>query len=178
MGLYDDDNAAITSGDQNSEAFWWARCYSNAFDEALKSRQPEGAIKDFLPKLFEALDTALKTYPAHDQLKAAKEKATKIQGKIDPNASYASWKPDFAWGAGSGDSDKYLAWWVAFHHAKSAAAAGDWENAYEKAKYCSFRAGDIVEARFMGKWPADVQKFLTDTATECEVMFAEAKKHR
>lgn len=179
MGLYDDDDAAVTSGDQNHEGYWWAKYYSITLDEALKSRQPEGALKDFLNEYaVKYIDEALTKFPAHNDIKAWKEKAVKIQGKINPNAEYASFKPDFPWMGGPGGSGggNFGQWWVSYHLAKAAKAAGDWATAYEKAKYCSFRAEEINEARFKSKYSEDIQKFLADSAAESNELFAEAKK--
>ena len=38
MGLYDDDKAAATGGDQNDGDYWWAKAYSQTLENALKTR--------------------------------------------------------------------------------------------------------------------------------------------
>src|SRR5205823_1795835 len=63
MGLYDDDNATLTKGDVFNEDFFWAKAYSIALDGALKTRQPEGAIRALIERAIPQHDTVLKTYP-------------------------------------------------------------------------------------------------------------------
>ena len=45
MGLYDDDKANITSGDVCDVMYWQTKYAHQKLDAALKSRQPEAAIR-------------------------------------------------------------------------------------------------------------------------------------
>jgi len=180
MGLYDDDDAAITSGDQNNEDYWWSKYYSVVLDEALKSKQPEGAIRGFLKDYALVYhDKALAKYAQHNDVKAWKAKAEKINSKVDPNSS-GYFQPNFAWFGGPGGSGggNFGHWWVSYHWAKCAMAAGDWETAYEKAKYCSFRKDEVNDERFCGKYGDDIKAFLKSSAEDNEANFVEIKKHR
>jgi hypothetical protein len=85
MGLYDDDNAAVTTGDLAIRDYWRAKFNDMMLDQALKSKQAEGPIAYNLVSGVKLLDELLATYPNHEGLKKWKQKAVMIQGKIGPD---------------------------------------------------------------------------------------------
>ena len=173
MGLYDDDNAAVTSGDQNNKEYWNARAYAEALDFALKSRQPEGAIKDFIKEVIKAQDEALKTYPAHETLKKQKEKAENIQKKINANADWANWKQPWPW-----NDSGYFNGWVEYYWSKAALAAGDWSTVYEQTRSAGNHLGDYGAKRVYKGWPDDMKKWVDDAKNEVDALWEESRKHK
>jgi hypothetical protein len=173
MGLYDDDLAAVTSGDISNKEYWYAKYASQKVDNALKTRQPEGAIKDYLPEAIKAYDAALATYPNHEDLKKWKEKAVSIQGKINPNAEWARFKSDFHW-----DNGPFEHGWVEFNWAKLAAQNGEWDVVYEQARSAHNHLGEYGAQKDMRAWSDDVKKWVTDSDTEAQNIWEESRKHR
>lgn len=173
MGLYDDDNAAITSGDQNQKEYWYAKAHAEKLELALKTRQPEGAIKDFLPTAIAAYEEALKTYSGHEDLKKWKEKAIAIQSKVNANAEWARWKADFHWA-----EDVFMHGWVELNWARLAKTAGDWNTVYEQARSAGNHLGDYGAQKHMKGWPADIQKWITDGKAEADALWEESRSHR
>lgn len=176
MGLYDDDNAAVTSGNQNNEAYWYASAYSQALDLALKTRQPEGAISGWLrEKVIKAIDEALSAYPAHEDLKKWKARADQIKSKVNPDADYAEFKSDFPW-----RHDKYLDGWVALNWARCAHDAGDWNIVYEKSRRVTDLFGEYgcQKNDVLKTLPEDAKKLVLDGYAEGEKLWAESKSKR
>ena len=173
MGLYDDDNAAITSGDISNKEYWYAKFFSTKVDEALKTRQPEGAIKDLLPEAIKAYDELLKTFSNHDDVKKWKEKAASIQGKINPKAEWARFKTDFHW-----DDNSFMHGWVEYNWSKLATSKSEWDIVYEQARAAHNHLGEYGAQKNMKGWPADIQKWITDADAECDKMWEESRKHR
>ena len=54
-----DDQAAVTKGDINNKEYWYAKAHAESLEYALKTKQPEGAIKDWLKEVLKAQDEAL-----------------------------------------------------------------------------------------------------------------------
>ncbi len=173
MGLYDDDLAAVTSGDISNKEYWYAKFTSQKVDNALKTRQPEGAIKDYLPEAIKAYDAALKTYPNHEDIKKWKEKAVSIQGKINPKADWASWKSDFYWADGAFENG-----WALYHWAKFAMQNNEWDVVYEQARSAHNSLGEYGAQGKMKGWPEDVQKWIVDADTDAQKIWEESRKHR
>ena len=173
MGLYDDDNAAIQSGDQNNKDYFYAKAASEKVALALKTRQPEGAIKDLLPEAIKAYDEALKTYPNHADLKSWNEKAKATQGKVNPNAEWARFKGDFHWG-----EDVFTHGWVEYHWAKFAKTVSDWGTVYEQSRSAGNHLGDQGAQKHMKAWSAETQKWITDAKTEMDALWEESRSKR
>jgi hypothetical protein len=168
MGLYDDDKKAITTGDICDVIYWQTKFSHLKLDAALKSRQPEAAIKGIIPSVINGANDVLKEYPAHTDVKGWLDNATKIQGKISPNPEPADFKGDFAhW-----KDYSYEAGWRSYNIAKMAAAEQNWGKAHEHAKEVVTQFGRSVDR--MGNWPADVKTFVTNGKAEMEKLQAEA----
>lgn len=160
MGLYDDDNAAITSGDLADVIYWQTKFAHLKFEAALKSRQPEYAIRGLIPSVVNGAVDVLKTYPNHAEVKAWHDKAKAIEPKIDPNAAPADFRADFAhW-----KDYAYEAGWRSYHMAKASHAIQDNRVALDHAKEVVTQFGRAKDR--MAAWPADVQQFINSAHEE------------
>jgi hypothetical protein len=172
MGLYDDDNAAITSGDLCDVIYWQTKFAHLKLEAALKSRQPEYAIRGLIPSVTQGAADVLKTYANHAEAKAWADKAKTIEGKIDPNAAPADFKGDFAhW-----KDYSYEAGWRSYHMAKMAADSQSWGVALDHAKEVLTQFGRSKDR--MAGWPADVQQFITAAIPEMEKLKEQAAAKR
>ncbi|HEX8913464.1 MAG TPA: hypothetical protein VF796_13980 [Humisphaera sp.] len=170
MGLYDDDNAAITAGDLADVIYWQTKFAHLKLEAALKSRQPEYAVRGLIPSVVSGAADLLKTYPNHAEVKAWHDRAKAIEPKIDPNAAPADFRADFAhW-----KDYSYEAGWRSYHMAKAAAAKQDNGVALSHAKEVVVQFGRTVDR--MAAWPADVQAFVRSAAAEMEAMKAALSK--
>ncbi|MGC4031764.1 MAG: hypothetical protein QM754_08535 [Tepidisphaeraceae bacterium] len=164
MGLYDDDNAAITSGDLADVIYWQTKFEFLKLEAALAGRQPEYAINGILPGIINGAADVLKTYPNHAEVKAWSDKARLIQTKIDPNAAPADFRTDFAhW-----KDHSYEAGWRHLNVAKSHAARNDQAIARSHARDAVTqltRAKDRCAA-----WPADVQAWVNAALAESQAI--------
>lgn len=172
MGLYDDDKASVTSGDVNDVIYWQTKFAHLKLDAALKSRQPEAAVKGLIPSVVNGANDVLKEYPAHAEVKAWLENAKRIEGKISPNPAPEDFKGDFAhW-----KDYSYEAGWRSYHVAKMAAAEQKWGVALDHAKEVVTQFGRSVDR--MANWPADVQGFIKTAKAEMEKLKEEAASKR
>lgn len=162
MGLYDDDNAAVTGGDLCDVIYWQTKFSHLKLEAALKSRQPEYAIRGLIPSVVNGAADVLKTYPNHADVKGWSDKAKVIDGKIDPNAAPADFKGDFAhW-----KDYSYEAGWRSYDMSKMAAATEHWGVALEHAREAITQFGRSKDR--MTAWPGDVQQFLVLALAEME----------
>ncbi len=171
MGLYDDDMASVTSGDVLDVIYWQTKYGFNMLEAALKSKQDEGEIRMLVASVINGCNDVLKTYPNHADVKAWLDKATMIQGKVDPNSRPGGWRGDFtAWG-----EQGYEMGWRAAHIASMAVAIQDWDKAKgfgRDAVTYLIRAKDR-----MANWSADAKAYVEKTLPEMEKLVAEANKH-
>jgi hypothetical protein len=169
MGLYDDDKKSITTGDICDVIYWQTKFAHLKLEAALKSKQPEAAIKGLIPSVINGAADVLKEYPNHTEVKAWMDKAKMIQGKISDNAPPADFKGDFAhW-----KDYSYEAGWRSMHVAKMAAAEQNWGVAREHAKEVITQFGRSADR--MAQWPADVQAFITASRAEAEKIKADSE---
>jgi hypothetical protein len=172
MGLYDDDKAAITSGDVLDVIYWQTKFSHQKLDAALKSRQPEAAVAGLIPSVINGATDVLKEYANHADVKAWLENAKRIQGKLSANPAPGDFKGDFAhW-----KDYSYEAGWRSYHIAKMAAAEQNWGVALEHSREVVTQFGRSVDR--MAGWPADVQAFVTSAKAEMEKLKEEAAGKR
>jgi hypothetical protein len=164
MGLYDDDNAAITTGDVPDVIYWQAKFDYLKLEAALKSRQPEHAIKGLIPSVVNEAADVLKTYPNHAEVKAWADKAKLIGTKIDPNAAPADFRADFA----AWKDYAYEAGWRHYHVAKAHAAKQDLAVAKSHAKDAVTQLTRAKDR--MAAFPVDVQQWVTTALPEMQKM--------
>src|SRR6185295_18194179 len=80
------DGKDVTTGDLNSQDYWWSKFDAMMLEEAVKQHQPEGRIGLQLVSYIKRLDDLQKKYPKHVEIKKWKERAEEVRSKIDPNA--------------------------------------------------------------------------------------------
>src|SRR5438270_6895964 len=85
--LYSSDSTSVKGGDLLDRDYWRAKFDSIRLDEAIRERQPEGALLLAVISQTNLLDELVKKYPNHQDLKTWKAHAEEIKGKIDPNAN-------------------------------------------------------------------------------------------
>src|SRR5215216_1736694 len=78
MGLYDDDKQAVTGGDVLDVIYWQTKFSHQKLEAALKTRQPEGAVKGLIPSVINGANDVLKEYPNHADVKGWLENARRI----------------------------------------------------------------------------------------------------
>src|SRR5689334_8152259 len=66
--LYDDDKN-IATGDIRDIDYWKTKWDMERMDEAIKERQPEGAVSLAVGSTMRSLESLMKTYPKHTGLK-------------------------------------------------------------------------------------------------------------
>ena len=68
IGLYDSNDAEVTSGELNSQDYWWTKFDAMMLEIALKQHQPEGHIGVDLASSIRRVDDLLKKYPKHEEI--------------------------------------------------------------------------------------------------------------
>lgn len=168
MGLYDDDNKALTNGPIKLLDYWRAKFNAEQLEEALRTRQAEGAIGLELVGVISLLDDLRKTYPNHEQLTAWRERALAVQKMIDPNAS----RTDGFDGRCVWHEHSYREAWVGYHCGKLAEQEGDsafaadcYRTALQKVGYL---AGRLDSNERVADWPPSVPVWIRETKAELE----------
>ena len=83
MGLYDDDDAAVTEGPVDNEKYYWVKVWEKWLGVAMKQRLKESNVKRICEQIVEHADAVLAKFPQHKEMLAAREKASKLIGKIE-----------------------------------------------------------------------------------------------
>ncbi|HSI32571.1 MAG: hypothetical protein ACAI43_16535 [Phycisphaerae bacterium] len=169
MGLYDDDNAAVTGGDVLDVIYFQTKFAQLKFDAALKSRQPEHAVGSLIPSVINGAEDVLKTYPNHAEVKGWVDNAKKIQGKISSSAAPEDFKADFNYWK----DYSYEAGWRSYHIAKLAFAQQKLDMAKMHASEAVTQFGRSADR--MTNWPADVQQFVKSGKAEMEQLLEQVK---
>ena len=87
MGLYDDDDAAVTDGPCDDENYYYAKIWDKWLATGMKFRLHEASVKRICMQLAEFAEKALAKFPQHKELIAFKDKANKLIGKIETSDS-------------------------------------------------------------------------------------------
>jgi hypothetical protein len=170
MGLYDDDKAAVTSGDLLDVCYWQTKFAALKLEAALKSRQPEWPIRLLVADVINSCTDLLRTYPGHEDVMGWRDHAREIEKKIDPNAPSADFKSNFAqWRDYS-----YESGWRFYHLAGMAAADDDRSLALSYAREGIKQLERTVER--MAEWPAEVQEWVTAALAELRSLEAKGGK--
>ncbi len=128
MGLYDDDDKSLESGDIALRDYWRAKFNAEMLEQALKTRQPEGAIGMELISTLSFLDELLTaTYPSHQDLQAWRARAKTIQDKMGPDFQRSgSFTSRCMW-----NEHSYREAFVGMHCGDMGADLDDWELAFD-----------------------------------------------
>lgn len=172
MGLYDDDNAAITSGELASVGYWQTRFEAERLEQALKTRQPEAAIARLVPSVINMSADLLKEYPNHADVQKWKLNAETVQKKLDPNPLPADFKGGFVhW-----NEYAYECAWRFSNLARMAAKEEDWGNAHS---YASSAIQNLERATSrMTNWAPEAQEWVKTTLPEMEKLDQMIQKKR
>lgn len=165
-GLYGDDAGKITSGDLKDRDYWRAKWASLQIDQALKERQPEGAVLMQIISEVSLLDDLVKKYPNHEEIKKWREHAVQIRKACDPDADrHALFKPGCLW-----NEPTYREAYVGYNCGKSAIADKDWPMAHDclsdADKQLGFLKTRLERGEGTANWPEDFVKWIKDTKRE------------
>jgi hypothetical protein len=171
--LYASDSTSVKGGDLMDRDYWRAKWDSIRLDEAIKERQPEGAILLSVIGEVRLLDELIQKYPNHQDLKTWKAHAVEIQGKIDPNANRGEgFKPGSLWNEGN-----YKEAYVNYNYAKVAIDKKDWAAAHDGLNYADRNLGFLVDRVKKGDrvnaWPDGAAKWVQDTSADVAKMNAQ-----
>jgi hypothetical protein len=164
--LYGSDAASLKSGDMMDRDCWRAKWDSIRLDEAIKERQPEGAILIAVIGEIQLLDGLIKKYPNYQDFKTWRGHAQEIEGKIDPNANLRdSFKPGSLW-----NETNYREAYVNFNYAKVALEKKDWREAHDGLNYAQRNLGPLVDRvkkdDRVSAWPDGAAKWVQDTSAD------------
>ena len=174
-GLYEDDAAAAKGGDLKDRDYWRAKWDLVRLEEALKERQPEGAILMAVIGQTQLLDELAKKYPNDEEFKKWKARAEDIKAKINPDADRREqFKPGSLWA-----ELNYREAYVNYNYAKTAIDQKDWETAQDGLREAD-RNLQILKERIskgdrVAAWPDDAAQWAKDTSTETAKMQDEVK---
>lgn len=169
-GLYDSDAESVKGGDIKDRDYWRAKWDSIRLEEALKERQPEGAILMAVIGQGQLLDDLIKKYPNDEDFKKWKARSQEIKGKIDPNANRGeSFKPGSLW-----NEWNYREAYVNYNYGKIAIAQEDWETARDGVREAD-RHFQILRERVqkedrVAAWPDGAAQWIKTTSTEVAQM--------
>jgi len=169
-GLYDSDSTSIKSGPILDRDYWRAKWNSTQLDEAIKQKQPEGAILMAVISQIQLLDDLIKKYPNDEDLKKWKAQAEEVQAKISPDANRRDeFKAGCLW-----DDVNYREAYVNYNYAKLAIEQGNWDAAHDGLSYAQ-RNLEPLQKRIkdndrVSAWPEGAAKWVNDTATEVAAM--------
>ncbi len=172
VGLYDDNAGDITTGELNSQDYWWTKFDAMMLELALKQHQPEGRIGIDLAIALRRIDDLQKKYPKHEEIQKWKTHFEEVQSKIDPNANRsANFTTECPW-----DESNFAQLWVNFHWAKTAADQKDWATAKSCLQNCEQNYEIMLAPDRMKDYPADLRKWVTDSKPEADKLYATAKE--
>jgi len=164
--LYSDDATSVTGGPLLDRDYWRASWDSMRLEDALKERQPEGAILIAVIGQIQLLDELIKKYPNDADFKKWKARAEEIKAKIDPDADRrAEFKPGCLWNEGN-----YKEAYVNVNYAKTAIDKQDWAAAKDGLNYAERNLGflrqRIKNNDRVAAWPAGAADWVTQASEE------------
>jgi hypothetical protein len=164
--LYESDSTGVKGGDLLDRDYWRAKFDSIRLDEAIKERQPEGAILLAVISETNLLDELLRKYPNHQDLKKWKAHAEEIKGKISPNANRSDgFKPGSLW-----NEYNYKESYVNYNYGKVGIEKKDWAAARDGLNYAERNLGFLVTRiknnDRVAAWPDGAAKWVQDTAAD------------
>jgi len=177
MGLYADEGKDKTSGDLKDQDYWWAKWDAKMLEEAIKTRQPEGAISINVAVGLRRLNDLAKKYPKHEDIKKWQKRFEEINDKLDPNADRrASWKPGFPW-----DMSNFSQSWVNLQYGKMLMDDNDAEQALGMYDNVLRNFKLITEHPELYKeLPDEYKKFIQENRSKAQKSYTELreKAHR
>lgn len=170
-GLYADEGKDVTSGDLNSQDYWWTKFDALMLDLALKQHQPEGRIGVNVAIALRRLDDLAKKYPKHTGIQQWKARFEEIQAKINPDANRSfSFGPECPW-----DEANYAQLWVNLHWAKLLVDQKDWNNARPILANVRDNYRIMIAPERMKNYPDDLRQWVVNAKPEMDRLSAIAK---
>jgi hypothetical protein len=168
--LYDSDATAVTGGPLLDRDYWRANWDAMRLEDALKERQPEGAMLIAVISQVQLLDELIKKYPNHEDLKKWKARADAIKAKIDPDANrQEQFKPGCLWAEGN-----YKEAFVNVNYAKVAIDHQDWAAAHDGLNYADRNLGflrkRIKDDDRVNAWPQGAADWVTASSADVAKM--------
>jgi hypothetical protein len=171
VGLYDSDSATITTGELNSQDYWWTKYDAMMLEIALKQHQPEGRIGIDLAIALRRIDDLLKKYPKHEEILKWKAHFEEVQSKIDPNADRgASFTTECPW-----DESNFAQLWVNVHFLKFLVDQKAWNDAEPLVSNIRQNYEIMLAPDRMKNYPEDLRKWVTDSRPEFDKLAATVK---
>jgi hypothetical protein len=164
-GLYSNDATSMTSGPIASRDYWESKFNADQLEQAIKDRQPEGAIALQLISATQLVDDLLKKYPNHRELQAWHDRFTAVQKQIGDNFDRsAEFKPSCLW-----NQDSYMQTYVGYNTAKTAMTVNDQELAFMMSGLALSKVNILTESDDrMALYPADAKAWIKGVKPELE----------
>ncbi len=167
-GLYDDKNPEITTGDLNSQDYWWTKYDAMMLELALKEHQPEGRIGMNLAIALRRIDELQKTYPKHLLIQQWKTHFEEVQSKIDPNAQRSlPFGPECPW-----DEANFAQLWVNMHWVKLLVDEKDWNHAGPLLSNIRDNENIMLRPDRMKDYPAELKQWVIESKPEADKLSA------
>jgi len=164
VGLYDSNDADITSGDLNSQDYWWTKYDAMMLEIALKQHQPEGRIGIDLAIALRRIDDLLKKYPKHADILKWKAHFEEIQAKINPDANRSdNFTTECPW-----DESNFAQLWVNVHFLKYLVDQKNWNDAEPLVSNIKQNYEIMLAPDRMKNYPEDLRKWVTDSKAEAD----------
>lgn len=171
IGLYDSDSGDISTGDLNSQDYWWTKYDAMMLDLAIKQHQPEGRIGMNIAIALRRMDDLQKKYPKHEGIKKWKAHFEEVQTKIDPNASRGtSFTTECPW-----DEANFAQLWVNEHWVKFLVEQKNWKDAEPLVSNIRQNYQIMLAPDRMKNYPEDLRKWVNESKPEFEKLAAQVK---
>lgn len=171
-GLYDDKSEDVTSGELNSQDYWWTKFDAMMLDLALKQHQPEGRIGVNVAIALRRIDDLSKKYPKHLEIAQWKSRFEEVQSRINPDAPRSLYfSTECPW-----DESNFAQLWVNFHWAKAAARERDWHTALSCLQNVRQNYPIMLAADRMKGYPAELRTWVIDSKPEADTLYSTAKE--
>lgn len=171
-GLYAEEDARIRSGDLNDQDYWWAKFDAMMLEEAIRTRQPEGHISIDLASSRGKLDTLVRKFPEHEEIRKWKARADEVAERIDEDKDRSvPYKPGFLWGEAN-----YAQAWVNWHWANEALKANDAQNAKGLLDNVVRNLEMLSRPGRMDHYPVETRAWVEKTLPEAKVLRASLTK--
>lgn len=171
VGLYDSDSATVTSGDLNSQDYWWTKFDAVMLEIALKQHQPEGRIGIDLAVALRRIDDLLKKYPKHEGILKWKAHFEEIQSKINPDANRSdNFNSECPW-----DESNFAQLWVNVHWMKFLVDQKNWNDAAPLVSNIKQNYTIMLAPDRMKNYPEDLRKWVIESKADSDKLAATVK---
>ncbi|HEY3243445.1 MAG TPA: hypothetical protein VGM03_08840 [Phycisphaerae bacterium] len=170
--LYGDEGKNVTTGDLNSQDYWWAKFDNMMLELAIKQHQPEGRIGFNLVSSIKRLDELAKKYPKHEDIKKWKQRAEEVQAKIDPNADRKTpLSPECPW-----EESNFAQIWVNLQWAQMLYDAHDYEQTLSLLQNVEQNLDIMLKPDRMKDYPEDLRKWVQDAKPKADELRKKTKE--